>query len=90
MEKGKGGIQQVLFKKKVIFMIYTFIEFFMNLLMLVSDLSPAVQLHTEPEYKDETMTVHQIPLTGEHVMLQSERNACSVTLLKALKGATSV
>uniref|UniRef100_A0A8C3KH48 Zinc phosphodiesterase ELAC protein 2 n=1 Tax=Calidris pygmaea TaxID=425635 RepID=A0A8C3KH48_9CHAR len=24
-----------------------------------------VQLHTEPEYKDETMTVHQIPLTGE-------------------------
>ncbi|XP_074778266.1 zinc phosphodiesterase ELAC protein 2 isoform X2 [Athene noctua] len=25
----------------------------------------AVQLHTEPEYKDETMTVYQIPLTGE-------------------------
>lgn len=41
----------------------------MNLLTLVSDLFPAVQLHTEPEYKDETMTVYQIPLTGEHVML---------------------
>ncbi|KAM8796888.1 zinc phosphodiesterase ELAC protein 2 [Eudromia elegans] len=25
----------------------------------------AVQLHTEPEYKDETMTVHQIPLIGK-------------------------
>ncbi|NXC42956.1 RNZ2 protein, partial [Penelope pileata] len=25
----------------------------------------AVQLHTEPEYKDETMTVHQIPLVGK-------------------------
>ncbi|NXH09446.1 RNZ2 protein, partial [Bucco capensis] len=25
----------------------------------------AVQLHTEPEYKDETMTVQQIPLTGK-------------------------
>ncbi|KAF2978604.1 hypothetical protein EK904_004181 [Melospiza melodia maxima] len=25
----------------------------------------AVQLHTEPEYKDETMTVCQIPLTGD-------------------------
>ncbi|KAF4802658.1 Zinc phosphodiesterase ELAC protein 2 [Turdus rufiventris] len=25
----------------------------------------AVQLHTEPEYKDETMTVYQIPLTGD-------------------------
>ncbi|XP_068007755.1 zinc phosphodiesterase ELAC protein 2 isoform X2 [Melanerpes formicivorus] len=25
----------------------------------------AVQLHTEPEYKDETMTVQQIPLTGD-------------------------
>ncbi|XP_062466564.1 zinc phosphodiesterase ELAC protein 2 [Pezoporus occidentalis] len=25
----------------------------------------AVQLHTEPEYKDETMTVHQIPLAGK-------------------------
>ncbi|NXY17827.1 RNZ2 protein, partial [Atrichornis clamosus] len=25
----------------------------------------AVQLHTEPEYKDETMTVYQIPLTGK-------------------------
>uniref|UniRef100_A0A672VBL1 Zinc phosphodiesterase ELAC protein 2 n=1 Tax=Strigops habroptila TaxID=2489341 RepID=A0A672VBL1_STRHB len=31
------------------------------------DLFPAVQLHTEPEYKDETMTVHQIPLAGEHI-----------------------
>lgn len=41
----------------------------MSLLMLVSDLFPAVQLHTEPEYKDETMTVYQVPLTGEHVML---------------------
>uniref|UniRef100_A0A8C0FFD4 Zinc phosphodiesterase ELAC protein 2 n=1 Tax=Bubo bubo TaxID=30461 RepID=A0A8C0FFD4_BUBBB len=39
----------------------------MNLLMPVSDVFPAVQLHTEPEYKDETMTVYQIPLTGEHV-----------------------
>lgn len=62
----------------------------MNLLMLVSDLSPAVQLHTEPEYKDETMTVHQIPLTGEHMMLQSERSTCSVTLLKVVKGAASI
>lgn len=35
------------------------------LLMMVAALSPAVQLHTEPEYKDETMTVYQIPLTGE-------------------------
>jgi len=41
----------------------------MNLLMPVSDLFSAVQLHTEPEYKDETMTVYQIPLTGEHVTL---------------------
>ncbi|OXB81206.1 UNVERIFIED_CONTAM: hypothetical protein H355_005136 [Colinus virginianus] len=31
----------------------------------------AVQLHTEPEYKDETMTVHQIPLIGECVMQRS-------------------
>uniref|UniRef100_A0A8B9SC58 Zinc phosphodiesterase ELAC protein 2 n=1 Tax=Apteryx owenii TaxID=8824 RepID=A0A8B9SC58_APTOW len=27
--------------------------------------SGTVQLHTEPEYKDETMTVYQIPLIGE-------------------------
>jgi len=40
----------------------------MNFLMPVFVLSPAVQLHTEPEYKDETMTVHQIPLVGECVM----------------------
>lgn len=37
----------------------------MPLLMVGFDLFPAVQLHTEPEYKDETMTVYQIPLTGE-------------------------
>lgn len=37
--------------------------------MAVPDLLPAVQLHTEPEYKDETMTVHQIPLAGEHMRL---------------------
>uniref|UniRef100_A0A8B9CQ05 Zinc phosphodiesterase ELAC protein 2 n=1 Tax=Anser brachyrhynchus TaxID=132585 RepID=A0A8B9CQ05_9AVES len=40
--------------------------------LTVSDLFPAVQLHTEPEYKDETMTVHQIPLIGEHVMLKGK------------------
>uniref|UniRef100_A0A672V8U1 Zinc phosphodiesterase ELAC protein 2 n=1 Tax=Strigops habroptila TaxID=2489341 RepID=A0A672V8U1_STRHB len=34
---------------------------------VLPDLFPAVQLHTEPEYKDETMTVHQIPLAGEHI-----------------------
>uniref|UniRef100_A0A8C9N3S1 Zinc phosphodiesterase ELAC protein 2 n=1 Tax=Serinus canaria TaxID=9135 RepID=A0A8C9N3S1_SERCA len=37
----------------------------MHLLTVGFDLFPAVQLHTEPEYKDETMTVYQIPLTGE-------------------------
>lgn len=63
----------------------------MSLLMLVSDLFPAVQLHTEPEYKDETMTVYQVPLTGEHVMLQSDRRStCSVTMLKVVKGEASV
>ncbi|NXB03112.1 RNZ2 protein, partial [Cnemophilus loriae] len=31
----------------------------------------AVQLHTEPEYKDETMTVHQIPLTGKPLVAES-------------------
>ncbi|NWX05754.1 RNZ2 protein, partial [Caloenas nicobarica] len=31
----------------------------------------AVQLHTEPEYKDETMTVHQIPLTGKPLAAES-------------------
>ncbi|NWU95496.1 RNZ2 protein, partial [Upupa epops] len=31
----------------------------------------AVQLHTEPEYKDETMTVHQIPLTGKPLTAES-------------------
>ncbi|KAJ7405900.1 zinc phosphodiesterase ELAC protein 2 isoform X2 [Willisornis vidua] len=37
----------------------------------------AVQLHTEPEYKDETMTVYQIPLTGEHVGLLWRRGSTS-------------
>ncbi|NXA07648.1 RNZ2 protein, partial [Sapayoa aenigma] len=32
----------------------------------------AVQLHTEPEYKDETMTVHQIPLTGKPLAAESK------------------
>uniref|UniRef100_A0A803YIR1 Zinc phosphodiesterase ELAC protein 2 n=1 Tax=Meleagris gallopavo TaxID=9103 RepID=A0A803YIR1_MELGA len=41
-------------------------EYLTNL-MPVFVLFPAVQLHTEPEYKDETMTVHQIPLIGEHI-----------------------
>ncbi|XP_023804228.1 zinc phosphodiesterase ELAC protein 2-like, partial [Cyanistes caeruleus] len=31
----------------------------------------AVQLHTEPEYKDETMTVYQIPLTGRPLGAES-------------------
>ncbi|NWW41195.1 RNZ2 protein, partial [Panurus biarmicus] len=31
----------------------------------------AVQLHTEPEYKDETMTVYQIPLTGKPLAAES-------------------
>ncbi|XP_040386883.1 zinc phosphodiesterase ELAC protein 2 isoform X1 [Cygnus olor] len=31
----------------------------------------AVQLHTEPEYKDETMTVHQIPLIGKPLDAES-------------------
>ncbi|KFO74979.1 Zinc phosphodiesterase ELAC protein 2, partial [Cuculus canorus] len=31
----------------------------------------AVQLHTEPEYKDETMTVHQIPLLGKPLTAES-------------------
>ncbi|NXN18025.1 RNZ2 protein, partial [Indicator maculatus] len=31
----------------------------------------AVQLHTEPEYKDETMTVQQIPLTGKPLAAES-------------------
>ncbi|XP_030317791.1 zinc phosphodiesterase ELAC protein 2 [Calypte anna] len=31
----------------------------------------AVQLHTEPEYKDETMTVLQIPLTGKPLATES-------------------
>ncbi|XP_072207860.1 zinc phosphodiesterase ELAC protein 2 [Excalfactoria chinensis] len=31
----------------------------------------AVQLHTEPEYKDETMTVHQIPLVGKPAAAES-------------------
>eukprot|EP00076_Gallus_gallus_P046780 XP_415584.4 zinc phosphodiesterase ELAC protein 2 [Gallus gallus] len=31
----------------------------------------AVQLHTEPEYKDETMTVHQIPLVGKPLAAES-------------------
>ncbi|NXL87458.1 RNZ2 protein, partial [Alectura lathami] len=31
----------------------------------------AVQLHTEPEYKDETMTVHQIPLIGKPLPAES-------------------
>uniref|UniRef100_A0A8B9ZHL1 Zinc phosphodiesterase ELAC protein 2 n=1 Tax=Anas platyrhynchos TaxID=8839 RepID=A0A8B9ZHL1_ANAPL len=38
----------------------------------VSDFFSAMQLHTELEYKDETMTVHQIPLIGEHVMLKGK------------------
>ncbi|NWI85453.1 RNZ2 protein, partial [Pitta sordida] len=32
----------------------------------------AVQLHTEPEYKDETMTVYQVPLTGKPLAAGSE------------------
>uniref|UniRef100_A0A8D2PC32 Zinc phosphodiesterase ELAC protein 2 n=1 Tax=Zosterops lateralis melanops TaxID=1220523 RepID=A0A8D2PC32_ZOSLA len=36
----------------------------------------AVQLHTEPEYKDETMTVYQIPLTGEHWCCKGTGEAC--------------
>ncbi|NXU54309.1 RNZ2 protein, partial [Turnix velox] len=31
----------------------------------------AMQLHTEPEYKDETMTVFQIPLTGKPLTAES-------------------
>ncbi|NXP55944.1 RNZ2 protein, partial [Heliornis fulica] len=31
----------------------------------------AVQLHTEPEYKDETMTVHQIPLAGKSLAAEN-------------------
>ncbi|NXG79909.1 RNZ2 protein, partial [Baryphthengus martii] len=31
----------------------------------------AVQLHTEPEYKDETMTVYQVPLTGRPLAAES-------------------
>ncbi|NXN30932.1 RNZ2 protein, partial [Nycticryphes semicollaris] len=31
----------------------------------------AVQLHTEPEYKDETMTVYQIPLRGKPLAAES-------------------
>ncbi|XP_067164290.1 zinc phosphodiesterase ELAC protein 2 isoform X2 [Apteryx mantelli] len=31
----------------------------------------AVQLHTEPEYKDETMTVYQIPLIGKPLAAES-------------------
>lgn len=55
-------------RDKDTFLIYILEEcgsLFMHLLMVVFDLFPAVQLHTEPEYKDETMTVYQIPLTGE-------------------------
>ncbi|NWI55628.1 RNZ2 protein, partial [Calyptomena viridis] len=32
----------------------------------------AVQLHTEPEYKDETMTVVQVPLTGKPLGAESK------------------
>uniref|UniRef100_A0A8B9GMS5 Zinc phosphodiesterase ELAC protein 2 n=1 Tax=Amazona collaria TaxID=241587 RepID=A0A8B9GMS5_9PSIT len=47
----------------------------------------AVQLHTEPEYKDETMTVHQIPLAGEHLRLRlHRRSTCSLTTLRVGKG----
>ncbi|NXT77895.1 RNZ2 protein, partial [Zapornia atra] len=31
----------------------------------------AVQLHTEPEYKDETMTVYQIPLAGKSLAAEN-------------------
>uniref|UniRef100_A0A8B9VYL5 Zinc phosphodiesterase ELAC protein 2 n=1 Tax=Anas zonorhyncha TaxID=75864 RepID=A0A8B9VYL5_9AVES len=39
----------------------------LNFSVTVSDFFSAMQLHTELEYKDETMTVHQIPLIGEHI-----------------------
>lgn len=93
-EKGKGNIQQVVFKKeKDTFLIYILEEcesLLLHLLMVVFDLFPAVQLHTEPEYKDETMTVYQVPLTGEHEVLQRGRGStCSVSTMKA-QGAASV
>lgn len=68
-EKGKGNAQQVVFKKDKDFFLIYILEgcesLLMPLLTVGFDLFPAVQLHTEPEYKDETMTVYQIPLTGE-------------------------
>lgn len=67
--KGAGVFSRLCLRDKDTFLIYILEEcgsLFMHLLMVVFDLFPAVQLHTEPEYKDETMTVYQIPLTGEH------------------------
>lgn len=65
----EGNVQQVVIKKdKDTVLIYILEEcesLLMPLLMVGFDLFPAVQLHTEPEYKDETMTVYQIPLAGE-------------------------